>query len=369
MANEITQLQDFQRNIKLMEPEFKQVLPPHIKPEKFAMVAITAIQMKPSLLDLNRPSLYTALTQCASDGLIPDGREAAIVPFKGQAKYMPMVQGITKKARNSGEISSIDALVVYANDTYRSWVDEKGQHFNHEKAKGERGAPVLTYAYAITKDGGFYFEEIDEAQMNAIEKCSRASDSPWAGPFKDEMKRKSALRRLCKYRLPSSSDLEKVLSQDDDIYDLTNDHAAGEEKTTSSKLADAVVPKPPVIEDAKFTEQPAAPVPVMTPTPAPEAKPTPAGKEIKGILFEKTSMKQGETNGKKWTKYGGNAGGVWYGTFDAKFADLMQASEQKRQLMNIVYTEISRGGKTYNELVSIEPARVDDVEFSEDIPI
>lgn len=361
MAQEITPFQDFQSNIRKMEPQFKNILPPSIKPEKFAQVAITAIQLKPSLLELNRQSLYTSLTQCAADGLIPDGREAAIVPFKGQAKYMPMVQGITKKARNSGEISSIDALVVYANDQYESWVDEKGQHFMHKKAKGERGAAILTYAYAITKDGGFFFEEISEEQMYAIEQCSKANDSPWKGPFRDEMKRKSALRRLCKYRLPSSSDLEKTLSADDDIYDLSNTPAEEktEPKTTSSKLSDAVSGKGKTeATDADIVK----PDPVQ-PAPEPEPKNTPTGIELKGMMFDELSSKEGETNGKKWTKYGGKCLGKWYGTFDRKFYEIMVTSKANRKLVNIKYLEKSVGDKIYFEIIDLVYSTIDDAEI------
>ena len=381
MGTEITRFQEFQINVKKMEPDFKMVLPPHIKPEKFSQVAITAIQLKPSLLDLDRNSLYTALTQCASDGLIPDGREAAIVPFKGAAKYMPMVQGITKKARNSGEISSIDSLVVCANDQYDSWVDEKGQHFMHKKAKGDRGAALLTYAYAITKDGGFFFEEISEEQMHAIENCSKANDSPWKGAFKDEMKRKSALRRLCKYRLPSSSDLEKTLSADDDIYDLQNtEEKTHEEKpTTSIKLSDAIVgkDKPKAEEAVIVTPKNDVPDKPKEPTKTVE-KPSEQVKsvdilEAKGIFFEDVSTKEGEKNGKKWVKYGGKAEGKWYGTFDRKFYDIMLSSKNNRTLVNVKYIEKTIADKLYFEIIDIVNSTIEDTDIGtpsdEDIPV
>src|SRR3990167_7465795 len=100
--------------------------------------------------------------KCAGDGLLPDGREAALVPFKDDCKYLPMVAGICKRARNSGEIVDIDALTVYANDTYKAWTDETGAHFKHVKARGDRGEVVLTYGYARVRDGGFYFEEVEK---------------------------------------------------------------------------------------------------------------------------------------------------------------------------------------------------------------
>ena len=220
-VKKITPIDDVRNNLNRMEDQFKNALPSHIPPKKFIRMAMTAIQTTTSLLSATRPSLYAALIKCASDGLAPNGEEAAIIPYGKTARYMPMVKGICKKARNSGEIKSLDAIVVYENDKYKSWIDEKGAHFQHEKARKDRGEPILTYAYAITKDGGFYHEEIDESQMKEIENCSRGKDSPWKSGFKDEMRRKSALRRLAKYRLPSSADLDHTLKADDDLYDIS----------------------------------------------------------------------------------------------------------------------------------------------------
>ena len=207
-------IDEFKNTLSKMAGEFKSALPSHISAEKFARNLMTYIKLHPKLLECNRTSLYAAAMQAAQDGLIIDGREAALVPFKETAKFMPMVAGLTKKARNSGEIATIDAQEVYEKDLFEYWVDEKGPHFKHRPELGERGKPLLTYAYAITKDGAFYFEMVSDEQMLAIEKCSRSDGSPWKGPFRGEMKRKSALHRLLKYRVPASSDLEDFLRRD-----------------------------------------------------------------------------------------------------------------------------------------------------------
>jgi recombination protein RecT len=202
-----------------MAPQFKMALPPHIPVERFVRVVQTAVVSQPDLLNCDRSSLYGAAMRSAQDGLIPDGHEAAIVKFGNSAQYMPMVKGILKKVRNSGELKTINAHVVYERDEYEYWVDEEGEHFKHVKARGDRGNPIITYAYAITKDGGFYFEELDEGDISAIRKVSRGSNNgPWAGPFVDEMRRKSAIRRLSK-RLPMSTDVEGTIHADDEMFD------------------------------------------------------------------------------------------------------------------------------------------------------
>lgn len=258
--------------LKKLEPQFKMALPPHITPEKFTRVVSTALQLTPKLLEANRQTLYAACMKCASDGLLPDGREAALVPFGNDVVYMPMVGGICKKARNSGEISTIDAQVVRDGDEFQEWTDEKGSHFRHVKARSGRGDVLLTYAYAITKDGGFYFETIDEDQMKAIRSQARAKTTPWDGPFKDEMRRKSALRRLCKYRVPSSADLDSVIRADDELYDLEKKDEGTKDPARAERLSKII------------QEKTAEPEPQPTPEPAPEetqgAAPEPAEAEI-----------------------------------------------------------------------------------------
>ena len=219
METAIKPVDDVCNSISKMQTQFGQALPPQIPVERFMRVAMTAIRTSPSLAECERASLFNAFIQAAQDGLLPDGREGAIVPFSGKAKWMPMVGGLCKKARNSGEIKMIDAQVVCAADKYRSWTDEHGPHFLHEKAIGDRGEDILTYAYALTHDGGLYFEEVDEKQMDAVKAVAKTKNV-WDGPFKQEMKRKTALRRLAKYRLPSNTDLDDLVRRDDDMYDL-----------------------------------------------------------------------------------------------------------------------------------------------------
>lgn len=216
----LSPIEEVKQNLTRMEPEFAKILPKQLSAEKFVRIAITAIMNMPSLLECDKRSLYQACAAAATDGLIPDSREGVIVPFKGKARWMPMISGICKRVRNSGEIGDIDSQVVHEKDEYKAWIDEKGRHFRFEKAKGDRGNPIITFAYAIGKDGSFYFEEVSEDEMSKIEAQARASDSPWKGPFKNEMKRKSALRRLAKYRLPSSTDLTNLTQTEDDIYDM-----------------------------------------------------------------------------------------------------------------------------------------------------
>ena len=377
MSTEITPIQEVQGTLAKMGDQFKAALPRHIHPDKFIRAAQTAIQNNPDLLTLSRPSLYNSLMKCAQDGLLADGREAVITKKGGDAVYMPMIGGILKLIRNSGELATIDAEVVHEKDEYDSWTDEKGPHFRYKKFRnGDRGAIIATIAYAVMKDGASYFEEIGNEEMAAIQ-SSAGTQYVWKGPFREEMMKKSALRRMSK-RMSKSTDIEQVFAHDDENFELEKPAEAQSPATTSSKLAEAVTK--PVnagdragVQDATVVEpakpQPEADKPVPAPVnPVREPINSPTGKIIKSVLFEKVNSKEGDKNGKKWVKYGGMVNGEWYGTFDKKFADLMNNSIANRVLITFSYLDRIVGDKTYHEIVEMNIADIKDCQDVGELP-
>lgn len=215
-----------------MEQSFKMALPPQITVEKFMRVVQTAIQTSLDLQSAERSSLYAACMKSAQDGLLPDGKEAALIPYSGKVTYVPMVYGILKKVRNSGELASLSPHVVYEKDEFQYWVDEKGEHFVHRPALGDRGHAVRAYAAAMTKDGFLYFEVMTAEEIEKIRSNAKAKNGPAWTHHWGEMARKTVIRRLSK-RLPMSSDLESSIYADDELYDGPSKDDAKEEKDVS----------------------------------------------------------------------------------------------------------------------------------------
>jgi recombination protein RecT len=113
------QVEQFQNGFAATIPQIKAVLPDHIPFEKFERIAMMAVQLEPKLLLCEMKSLFLELQKCAADGLLPDRKEAVITyrwnSKKGNnvAVYQPMIAGIRKLARNSGEVVSFTAQNVY----------------------------------------------------------------------------------------------------------------------------------------------------------------------------------------------------------------------------------------------------------------
>jgi recombination protein RecT len=211
------------QTIMKMEPEFAMALPPQIPPQKFVRTLVTAVQMNQDLLDADRRSLLGSCMKAAQDGLMLDGREAALVIFRTKngpmVQYMPMIGGLLKKLRNSGELASFAAYIAHENDSFRYELGDDERIIHQPKLDGPRGKPIAAYAIARTKDGAVYREVMSVEEIEAVRAVSRAAQNgPWV-TWWGEMAKKSVSRRLMK-RLPSSADIDQVLEHDNETNDL-----------------------------------------------------------------------------------------------------------------------------------------------------
>ena len=214
-------VQVIRQNLTAMAPQFEAALPKHISVEKFTRVAMTAIQNNPDLAGADRNSLFGAIVRLAQDGLLPDGREAAIVMFGKQAQAMPMIAGVLKKIRQSGDVSYVSAQIVYSNDHFE-WTLGFDETIDHKPAAldQEPGEPLAAYAVAVLKDGSRLLEVMRKSEIEKVRNVSRAKgNGPWV-QWWGEMARKTVMRRLSK-RLPMSTDLDDAFDRDET---LPHDH-------------------------------------------------------------------------------------------------------------------------------------------------
>lgn len=211
-----------------MSDEFKAALPAQIPVERFARVLITAVQNNPELLyEVERRSLWNAAMRAAQDGLLPDGREGAIVVRRDRqrgkvANWQPMIAGIRKKARNSGEIATWDAHVVCAGDSFQFQLGDNPQVHHSYDLTTPRGEIIGAYSVCIMKDGTKSYEVMSIDEIRAIRDktdawkaflAGKIKSTPWA-EYEGEMARKTVARRHSKV-LPMSTDLDDLIRRDD----------------------------------------------------------------------------------------------------------------------------------------------------------
>lgn len=252
-------LVEFKHNLQRLIDAKELALPSNVSMDAFRNAAIVAVQDNPTILTCNPESVFKAIRKLAGAGLVPDGQEAAIVPFKGQAQAMPMVRGLRKIARNSGEIASLWDEVVYEGEILTITVDDGERRFQHKQADGSpldaltRGGDVVgAYAVAKLKDGTVEFLSMNK---KAIEKRRMASasqrgksnpDGVWRDWY-EEMARKTVVRGLCNKLPMSAEDVRRIMEEDDanavQLRDITPaDEAPAPRRNLAQRLADPELP-------------------------------------------------------------------------------------------------------------------------------
>ena len=205
-----------------LKPQMQMALPKHIDINRMIRICMTTVQRNPDLLACTQESLLGCIFQCVQLGLEPDGLlgHAFLIPFndnKNNRKVCTLIvgyKGLLKLARQSNEITSISARVVYGNDffEYEFGLEDKLTH----KPTLDEDPGEMTFAYAIFryKSGGYHFDVMSKAEIEGIRKRSKSGNSgPWVTDF-DEMAKKTVLRRASKMAPASIEDLARAIAVD-----------------------------------------------------------------------------------------------------------------------------------------------------------
>lgn len=235
----------FKRNLETVIERKELALPSNVKTEAFKNAAIVAVQDNPQILQCDQQSVFKSIRTLAAAGLVPDGREAALVPFNtrvdGQfvkkCQAMPMVAGLVKMARRSGDVADIRAHIVYQNEVDQGrfkYVVGDEEKLEHDPILfGDKGESVGAYAIARLKDGSLIREFMDAHEIDRIRRSGssqrskgKVSDTP-VGIWRDhagEMWKKTVIRRLCKRLDLSAEDMRRMMVDQDEapaIKDVT----------------------------------------------------------------------------------------------------------------------------------------------------
>ena len=196
------------------------VLPAHVKPEHLIKMTLLATTKQPKLLKCSQESFLKSVMDAASLGLDCSGTlgSAWLVPYGTAAQLIIGYRGLIDLARRSGQISRIEAHLVYAQDTFKVQfgLDPVLEHTPYMEADRDTAKDAIRCVYAVAelKDGTKQLEVMTLAEIEAIRNSSKAGNNgPWKEHF-GEMARKTVVRRLCKY-LPLSAELVTAIELSD----------------------------------------------------------------------------------------------------------------------------------------------------------
>lgn len=241
-------LSDYLRSPAVLA-KLKEVGDKVLTPDNLVRMTLTAASRTPELLECSQVSILRAMLDAATLKIAPGGRgRGYLVPRKNnknntmECHFDPGWQGMLDIARRSKQIKSIDAHVIYEGEEFEL---EYGlnERFTHKPDLSLAGGNVIaSYAVAHLMNGGHQLVIVPRRDLDKIRTGKGvAQNGPWATWF-DEMAKKTAIRRLCKF-LPYEPELQETLEaldavDGDDIIEVEQEQAPVESRT--KRLADKV---------------------------------------------------------------------------------------------------------------------------------
>jgi recombination protein RecT len=171
----------------------------------------------------NKKSILSCLYTAPTLGLNPDPVFGHIffIPYKGVLTYQIGYKGMIQLSLNSGKIRSIRSNLVYANDEFDYYEDEKGQHYLHRPKFGKKGPEICGYSIFEDTYNTPHFHVMESERIEAIKKIvlsrMKGRQTPWSDPvFEPEMRKKTVIRRHWKTE-PMSSEIAQAIEQEENV--------------------------------------------------------------------------------------------------------------------------------------------------------
>ena len=178
-----------------------------ITAEAYERVVLNALIRNPELQDCDRNSLDIAVADCIQAGLLPDGKQAVIIPRRGKATFQPMYEGRVMLARNANPKMVLVTEAVYDGEEFRVTGGSERKLVHEMPLNIDRRDEKIIAVYAMAKLPGsddWEWVVFDRTQVDAYRAMciggNRGSADIWAKHF-GEMAKRGPLGRLLK-RLP-----------------------------------------------------------------------------------------------------------------------------------------------------------------------
>lgn len=192
-----------------------KVLPSYLTPDRMVRVAFACLRKTPSLQKCDPASFVNAIMRCSMLGLEPGDHLGLVhlIPYGKEVQVQIGYQGLIELVLRTGKVLSLVAKEIYENDEFRVCYGTE-EKLIHVPALKDRGECIGVYAYAKLIGGTIQSEILT---MDEIDRVMRSSKTFRNGPWQTHtsaMRRKTAIKQLCKY-LPKTSDIIDAIEIDD----------------------------------------------------------------------------------------------------------------------------------------------------------
>jgi recombination protein RecT len=168
---------------------------------RFKDSLLVQMSKNPKIANCTTVSIIQCALDIALSGLIPDGRNAHLIPFKDKCTVIFDYKGYVRQILNNHDYVDVKSVIVYTKETFKLEFGDVSVHTQIVDEK-KRGEPIGCYSMVKHLSGNRLFcymsrEEIEDVRDNSqgyqmAKKFKK--ESPWdTNP--DEMWKKTVIRR------------------------------------------------------------------------------------------------------------------------------------------------------------------------------
>jgi len=185
--------------------DVKGGLPTDLNVERFVNNSIALLndneQLSAFAKQYGTNQIKSGLMKSAFLGLDPLNKEVYLIPYGSKLNFQIDYRGAKKLAKKYSirPIKDIYAQLVRQGDDFKTWSDDKGQHFDFQPMPFSDNAIVGAFAVCQYEDGGVVIDTMSIADLENTRKHSKASNSMAWKDFTGQMYLKTVLHRLCKH--------------------------------------------------------------------------------------------------------------------------------------------------------------------------
>lgn len=211
---------DLSNIMERRKERFEDLLPPWMPPSRFVAGAKMALSLQPDLLNCTPESLLLALFKAARAGIDVSGGflgHGALVRYGTEAQFQPMYKGLVALAVVTGVVQDMTPILIHEKDHFVPHEGNRGEieHVPYViRKRGEtRGEVIGAYTRVLLPSGVkvikglLYLDDLDR-----VESSVKAKNSPWNGPHRVEMIKKSTVKNAFKTLGTPSSDQAQYMT-------------------------------------------------------------------------------------------------------------------------------------------------------------
>ena len=208
----------------LLDPirsDIARALPKRVDSERFIEAVLIELRSL-DLSDISPMEIRRGVMRLAHLGLEPGLAQLVnLYPQKNRSRQCtelvprPTYRGVIELARRSGEVRTVIAKVIYAEEQFEMWTDDAGEHLKHRPVLAPQTPLIGAYAYATGNDGNLIALvalSIDDIEARRAY-SRRANAGAWVEHY-EAMARKTAILALAPF-LPLSPEQAGVFEAPD----------------------------------------------------------------------------------------------------------------------------------------------------------